>query len=350
MSSEQSSEDDPSPFAEAIELIDGSAFMRQRILHAAVDLGLFDALDDTYKSTDAVASTLDLDPSYTYRLLRVLTVYDVVRENDQRGFALTPVGDRFQSDHPRSVAAVIEFSLHPDHQAAWSHLPAIVREGGPDGYVREFGHDFFTHTEEVPELAAAFNELQTFNSKRQAPHILDALSEHDFSEVATVCDVGGGQGYLLAQLLDAYPELEGMVFDLPSVVEESDQHWASETGVADRCEYVAGDMFESVPEADAYVLKHILHDWDDADYETILVTINENAPVDARLFVVEALVPGPGVDHPSKRYDIIMMVGNGARERTRTEYETLFERTGWEFEDVHESDDGPLSVIQAVRS
>lgn len=251
MSSEQSSRDDPSPSAEAIELIDGSAFMRQRILHAAVDLCLFDALDDTYRSTDAVASNLDLDPSYTYRLLRALTVYDVVTVNDHREVALTPVGARFQSDHPQSVAAVIEYSLHPDHVAAWSHLPAIVREGGPDGFVREFGHDFFMHTEEAAELAAAFNELQTLNSKRQAPHILDALSEHDFTEGATVCDVGGGQGYLLARLLDAYPEMEGVVLDLPSVVEESDQHWASEIGVADRCEYVAGDMFESVPEADA---------------------------------------------------------------------------------------------------
>lgn len=349
MSSDQSSQDDRSPVAEAMDLVDSQDYLRQRILYAAVDLGLFDTLEDTHKSSDAMASTLDLDPSYTYRLLRALTSYGVVTENDQRGFALTPVGVCFQSDHPESIAGVIEFSFHPDHEAAWRHLPAMVREGGPDGYVREFGHDFFTHIEDAPELAAAFNELQTLNSKREAPQVLDAVSELDFSGMRTLCDVGGGHGYLLARLLDAYPKLEGIVLDLPSVVEEHDQHWASEIGVADRCEYMAGDMFESVPESDAYVLKHILHDWDDADCETILTTIHETAPADARLFVAEPLVPGPGVDHPSKQYDIVMLVENGARERTRTEYEALFERTGWELEDVHASDEGPLSVIEATK-
>lgn len=97
------------------------------------------------------------------------------------------------------------------------------------------------------------------------------------------------------------------------------------------------------------MLKHILHDRNDADCETILATVHEAAPVDARLFVVETLVPGPDVDHPSKQYDINMMVENGARERTRAEYETVIERTGWEFEGVRATDEGPLSVIQAVK-
>lgn len=215
--------------------------------------------------------------------------------------------------------------------------------------VREFGCDLWEYMERNPEVAATFNAAMTASSQMLAPQILDALQGVDLDGVSTVCDVGGGHGYLLVAVLSAYPHFEGCVLELPEVVEEEEAHWAPKVGVEGRCEYIPGDMFDEVPEADAYFLKWILHDWGDEECVDILSTIHDCASPGARLFICETIVPGPDTSHRSKARDADMMVWLDSRERTRAEWEDLIEAGGWDFIDVPGPDEGPISVLEAKR-
>lgn len=332
-------------FTTAQELVEG--LWSGQVLHAAVRVGLFDQLDEEPTAAATLAADLDLDPDATYRLLRALSHFGVLSEDDSRRFALTPVGQFFRADHPRSVRPGLVLFHSPEWIRALTHLPDILREGGPDGFVREYGRGIFDYMTDVPEFASAFNEFMTSMSHRQAEAFLGVLEEYDVSEFERVCDVGGGHGYLCCRLLEQYPALEGTVFDRPSVVAE-EPTVAMDFGVADRCDYVGGDMFESVPEADAYVLKWILHDWTDGECVDILSTVREAAPSDARLFVLEAVVPGPEQSHFSKQLDITMLVHMGGRERTRAEYASLLERAGWTIVDEWVPPEGPMRILEAT--
>jgi len=255
-----------------------------QVLHAAVRVGLVDRLDEEPTAAETLAADLDLDPDATYRLLRALSHFGVLSEDDSRRFALTTVGQFFRAD------------------------PAM--------------------------------------SHRQADALLGVLEESDGSQFDRVCDVGGGQGYLCCRLLERYRELDGIVFDRPSVVAEV-PGLPEEFGVTDRCDYVGGDMFESVPAADAYVLKWILHDWTDEECVDILSNVRDAAPADARLFVLEAVVPGPEQSHFAKKLDVAMLAHMGGRERTRAEYQSLLDRAGWSLADQWISPEGPMQVLEA---
>ena len=336
---------DTERFTAAQELVEG--LWSGQALYAAVQAGIVDRLDEDPTAAETLAADLELDPDATYRLLRALSHFGVLREDDSRRFALTPVGQFFRADHPRSVRPGLVLFHSPEWITAMTHLPDIVREGGPDGFVREYGCDIFDYMSDAPEFARAFDEFMTAMSHQHAAAVLGVLEGYDVSQFDRVCDVGGGQGYLCCRLLAAYPDLEGTVFDRPSVVAE-EPDLPDEFGVTDRCDYVGGDMFESVPEADAYVLKWILHDWSDEDCVDVLSTIRDNAPPDARLFVVEAVVPGPAQSHFSKQLDMTMLIHMGGRERTRTEYESLLERAGWTLADEWLPPEGPMRILEAT--
>lgn len=341
------------PVDERIEaaeaLIGTDALWRGQILHAGATLGVFGRLDAEPTAASTVASDLDLDPDRTYRLLRAMAHFGVLEEDDERRFALTPLGALFREDHPDSVRSDLVFNRSPEWLRSMLHLPAVVREGGPPGFVREFGTGFFEYTASNPEFAGAYNALMELASRDHPEAFVDALDDVDRSAWSTICDVGGGRGHLLAHVLAAFPDLDGVVFDRPSVVAETEHRWAPELGVTDRCTYVGGDMFEAVPEADCYVLKWILHNWDDADCHRVLSTVREAAPADGRIFVLETLVPGPSTPHHAKRLDVTMMTQVGGRERTESEYETLLDRAGWALEETW-AESGPIHVLQARKA
>jgi len=340
----RSGRDDAARFGEARELVEG--LWSGRVLHAVVRVGLFDRLDEEPTAAETLAADLQLDPDATYRLLRALSYFGVLAEDDSRQFALTPVGQFFRADHPKSVRPWLMLFQSPEWVTALTHLPDILREGEPDGFVREYDRDIFDYMTDAPEFARAFNEFMTAMSHRQTDTLLGVLAEYDVSQFDRVCDVGGGHGYLLCRLLQQYPELEGIVFDRPSVVAEETE-WPRKLGVTDRCTYVGGDMFQSVPEADTYVLKWVLHDWSDEACMDVLSTVREAAPADARLFVLEAVVPGPEQPHFSKKLDVAMLAHMGGRERTRAEYAALLDRAGWTLADQWGPPEGPMHVLEA---
>lgn len=348
------SEAGPSPIDERLEeaerLIGTNALWRGQILYAGAELGLFSNLDADPTDASEIAAELALDPERTYRLLRALAHFGVLEETDGRRFALTPLGELFEDDHPHSVRSDLMFNRSPAWIRSMLHLPAVVSEGGPPGFVREFGVGFFEYAASNPEFASIYNQLMELASRDHPEHFLDALEGYDLSQFSVVCDVGGGRGHFLCHLLAAVPDLEGVVLDRPNVLSKNEQRWARELGVADRCTFVRGDMFEDVPEADCYLLKWILHNWDDDDCHRILSTIHDAAPAETRLFVLETLVPGPSSSDPAKRLDVTMMTQVGGRERTEAEYSTLLEQAGWRLEERWTPEDGSLDVLEAVKS
>lgn len=349
-------EADPALVGEAFELVGVREIWRANILYAGVELGLFECIDDTPTAGEAVADELGTDPEYTFRLLRALAHYDLFAEDEDGRFTITSLGELFRADHPQSVSHAVRLFRSPEMRRVWLQLPDVVAEGGTTGWVQEFGERSFDYMAHEPELAEAFNGTMTVFSQIQAPQIVATLDEYDFSEFSHLCDIGGSHGYMLCLFLQANPHLEGSVLELPKVVDEEERHWAPKLGVADRCTYIAGDMFESVPEADGYLIKSVLHDWSDDECIDILETIGENAPADGRLFIVEPLMPPPGTiddtnvrgHHRTIPSDINMMVGAGGRERTLSEFRSLLEESGWEYVKTWEPAEGSFHVIEAL--
>lgn len=335
---------------EAEDLIGTGALWRGQIIYAGVKLGMFGVLTDEFSAAPTVAEELGLDQDRTYRLLRALSHFDLLEEDDDRRFSITPLGKLFREDHPNSVQSDVLFNRSPEWIRSMLHLPEIVIDGGPSGFVREFGTEFFEYTAENPKFGTVYDDLMELASRNHPEKILNALDEYDFSRFSSVCDVGGGRGYFLGHLLKEVSHLEGIVFDLPRVIVSEDRHWASELGVADRCSYTGGDMFDHVPSAGLYCLKWILHNWDDDDCQRILSTVRESGPAHSHLFVIETLVPGPGKPHYAKRLDVTMMTQVGGRERSVEEYRELLNRAGWVLEDVWATEDSPINVLEAVQA
>jgi hypothetical protein len=203
---------------------------------------------------------------------------------------------------------------------AWGYLFDAVKTG-ESAFRRAFGTSFFDWLESNPEQAQCFNEFMTELSRQHAPAVVEA---YDFSHFATVVDVGGGEGYLLGALLRAHAHLSGVLFDLPSVIETAKHQWAG-SEVVGRCRFVGGNFLNAVPPGgDVYVLKYILHDWDDADAATILRNCRSAMPSTGRILVIDGVVPQDNTPSLGKLADVNMMLVLGGRERTEREFSELF--------------------------
>jgi hypothetical protein len=226
-----------SPPEHVIELIFGR--WRSQILYAGVALGVFDQLAEN-STTDApeLARRISVDPALLYRLLRALATIGLLTEDNSRAFRLTEAGALLREDHPRSLKAMALLEEGPEHYAAWKHLVPTLREGRQDGFLREFGVRLFDYARENPRYGVVFNEAMTSYSAVETQWALAALANEDFSQVHTLCDVGGGHGHLTCGLLNAYPRLQATVFDLPSVIAETDRLWAPKLGLSQRCRYL----------------------------------------------------------------------------------------------------------------
>lgn len=319
---------------------------RSQTLYAGVELGVFDAIGEEPTPAGEIADELELDADQSYRLLRALGSLGLLDERADRKFTLTAEGALLRTDHPASLAGVVQIINSPDFAAPWSHIPDFVREGEPTPFEREHGQSLFERTSEDPEFAALFNDGMSSLTQIQSEAILEVLADYDFESVSHVCDVAGGRGYMLCKLLAEYPHLEGTVLDLPS----TEGLVAPKLGVEDRCSLVGGDMFESVPEADRYTLKHVLHDWGDEEYVQILSTIRESAPEDARVLIVEPVISGrDGRDFP-KLYDMYMMSSVSGRVRTDEEHAELLADAGWERTETRSDDSGMVTSIEVEKA
>ena len=253
-----------------------------------------------------------------------------------------------RSDHPESMRDAVLLREGPEHTAVWKHLPAIVREGQQNGFIREYGTTAFDHATRDPSYGDAFNAGMSSQSNLQTIWTIEALRSCDFTSTFHVCGVGGGSGHLLCHLLRRYPHLTGTVLERPGVVDSARALWPQTLHVADRCSFVAGDMFADVPAADAYTMKMILHDWDDGECVQILSNLCRRAPPKGRVFIVEHVITDAGISDYAALFDIHMMCWGTGRERTVREYCDLLEASGWTMTATWFPPGGAIGVIEGV--
>lgn len=302
-------------------------------IHAAAVLGVADALAGGPRQSADVARAIDAHPASLHRLLRALVAIDLLRLEADGAFALTPLGECLRSDSGDSVRGWVLLTGAERHRASWARLAEVVRTGRCVPALE--GRDTWVEPYEDPAASEVFNQSMVQLTRHLAAAV--AVS-YDFSRFRTIVDVGGGYGALLPPILKANPKLRGAVFDLPRC-RDGFRALAEKTGLADRYEFVGGDFFEdAVPAADAYIIKSVIHDWDDERSVRILKKIGAAMGPEGRVLVVEPLMPerpgSSGFDGMMAYTDLNMMVVTGGRERTEADFRALVERAGLRVEAV----------------
>ena len=312
-------------------------------VYTATKLGIADALRDGPLTAESIADRVGANPDGVKRLLRALAGHGVFAELRDGRFSLTRLSESLRVDARSSARAMVLFWGDPLHWEHWGQLSYSVQTGR-SAIEKMRGKPAFDWLPEVPELAAVFNDGMTSMSTMETPLVVAA---YDFSRCDTVVDVGGGHGLLLGAILKAYPKSRGILFDFDSVIEGAPAVLQA-AGVSERCEAIGGSFFESVPAGgDAYVLKHIIHDWDDDDALRILRNVREAMNPDAKLLLIELVIPDDDREHMSKLLDLEMLVALAGRERTEAEYAELLRRADLRHTRTVATA-GPASIVEAV--
>jgi hypothetical protein len=312
-----------------IRLING--YRVTQAIHVVASLGIADLLKDGPRTSDDIAAATATRPDAMYRLLRALAAENIFEEHPRRSFGLTPLGELLRTDRPDSLASWAVFVCGTSQWQGWANLEYSVRTG-ESGTEKALGMSSWEYRAQNPEATAIFDRAMTSLSRMTASAVVEA---YDFSQFRTVADIAGGHGALLAAILNAFRRVRGVLFDQPHVVAGADELIRA-SGVGDRIDVIAGSFFEQVPPADAYVLQHILHDWDDAASLEILRTIRRAAPDRAHLLVIERLLGPPNQGAEAKFSDLNMLVAlGGGRERTVEEFDELLSASGFRFVAAH---------------
>ena len=322
---------------------------KSQILYTGVKLEIFESVDTAPKHALEIAKELGLDDALSYRLLRALASMGFLNEKDDQRFSITPMGELVRKDHPQTLRGVILLEEGPEHYAIWKHLSEMVKDGRQDGFMREFGLKIFDYISQKPAYREVFNYAMSSYSATHTKLVLEALKSYDFSKITSLCDVGGGHGHLICNILHGNPQLQGTVLELESTIKNKELLWAEKMGMADRCRYLAGDMFQEVPRSDAYIMKMILHDWNDDECVKILSNIQKASSLGGRVLIVEHVVPGPETPHFSKLFDIHMMCALTGRERTEKEYASLLQRAGLSYVQTHYPASRTIGVIEGAK-
>jgi hypothetical protein len=329
----------PNPWLDTLTLING--FQISQAIHVASSLRIADHLKDGPRSSDELATLTKSHASSLYRLLRALAAVGIFRENDGRTFALTPMGDCLRTDSATPIGAWAEYVGSPYVWRTWGHLRHSVQTG-ENAFRSLNGKGIWEYRTEHPELGSVFDRSMTELSRGAADAVIAA---YDFSAYQHVIDVGGGRGLMLAAVLAAHPRLRGTLFDLPGVVAGA-KSVLEQRGVADRCDIVGGSFFDAVPEGgDAYMMRVVIHDWEDDEAVAILQSCRRAMKESSRLILIERIVAPPNEVPATKFSDLNMLVLPGGLERTREEFSDLLAKSGFELTSVAPA--GNVNVIEA---
>lgn len=327
--------------SDLMRLVNG--FQISQAIHVAAVLGIADLLADGPRASDDLASRTDTDSDALYRLLRALAAVGVFREEAGKRFALAPMGACLKSDAPVPVAPWAALIGRPNYWSAWGSLLHSIRTG-ENAFRHVHGAGVWEYRSRHPEEGRAFDAAMSGLS-RQVGDIVAAA--YDFGSFKRLVDVGGGRGAILAAILRRHPTLRGILFDRRQVVAGAAEV-LGEAGVADRCEVESGDFFESVPEGgDAYLLKAIVHDWDDAEAARILRSCRAAIPDAGKLLLVEQVLAPPNEGLTGKLSDLNMLVMPSGRERSADEFREILDRAGFRMTSVIATA-SPLSIVESV--
>jgi O-methyltransferase domain/Dimerisation domain len=330
-----------SPAFSLLDLIQGSVITQA--IHIAAKLNIADLLRDGPLTAGEMAERVGSEPEATYRLLRMLSGFSVFAEQDDGRFTLTPMAEALRTDVPDSMHGIAMLMGHPLLWEDWGHLTESIRTGeaslpklrGMSGY------EFLTAN---PDYAAVFFQGMGSLSGTETEPVLAA---YDFSKFGTIVDVGGGRGTLLAGILRQATGSRGILYDSQFATADAGAV-LEDAGVSGRCVIEHGTYFDRLPTgADAYVLKHILHDFPEAECLAILENIRSAIAADGSMLLIEYVLPGNNERHIGNIIDLWLLLLLGAKERTRSQYSELFAKAGFKLTSVVPTG-APVSIIEAV--
>jgi len=332
------------PPAQALAQLLAGAWLAQAIAVAA-KVGVADMLKDGPRSPADLAAATGSDAMAMHRILRALAGAGIFEEKPDGTFVLTPLAGPLRSDAPDSIRA---YATMTGERWMWQSMGAMdySLRTGASAFAHLFGASTFDYHAQHPETAQLYTEgLRSIGRGQDAA----VVAAYDFSTARTLVDVGGGQGGLLAAILRANLQARGILFDLPHVVQQA-QRQLEESGLSERCKTAAGSFFEHVPGGgDIYMLRKVLHDWTDEEALAILRQCRKAIPADARLLVLEMMVPAGNEPAYAKLLDLLMLVHAGGRERTEHEYRDLLAAAGFAVKRIVPTRSA-LSVVEAVPS
>jgi len=329
------------PHAKLIEMV--SASWVSHIVYAAAKLGLCDRLDGKPQSAAALAGTLGVHAPSLHRLMRSLAGIGILTERDGQRFGLTPLGEALKSNAPGGARSTVLTVGSDWFRSGFDNIMHSLQTGR-SGFEKARGVPVFDYLAAHPEDASLFSDTMVGIHGGEPPAVAAA---YDFSGLGTVVDVGGATGNLLAAILSRYAGPRGVLFDRPYVIGDARASLKAR-GLEERVSIVAGDFFASVPAGgDAYLLSHIIHDWDDERCLTILRHCREAMNPGGRVLIIEMVLPVGDTPHPGKVFDMLMMVLPGGQERTEAEYASLLERAGFGLAQVVPTA-SDVSVVEAV--
>jgi O-methyltransferase domain/Dimerisation domain len=314
-----------------------------RAIHVAAKLRIADLVADGPLDAGILAQRTGTHPDALFRLLRALAAVGVFSQRDGGRFGLTPLGEMLRSDAPGSLYDYVMLLGSAESWQAWQHMEDAVRTGTP-AFDHAFGMPIFEYFAKHPAAGRTFDKAM--RSRSAADH--DAvIAAYDFSCADHIVDVGGGAGTFLSAVLTSAPQARGTLFERPQATEAARAALAA-SEVAGRVDIVAGDFFSSVPAgADLYLIKQVVHDWNDAQAISILANCRKAMTTASRLLILEMLVGGENTPVFANMLDLMMLVSTGGRERTLPEYRHLASQAGLDVTRVIPTS-VPLTVIEAV--
>jgi hypothetical protein len=308
-------------------------------VNIAARLGLSDRLANGPRTAADLAGECGVNADALYRLMRALGSLGVYEEVSARTFGLTPAGAALCDGPVRWMALWIagEFNLN-----VYANAMHSVKTGEP-AVETTTGKPVFEYFAANPELSKIFNDAMTGFSGVVIPAVLEA---YDFSGIDTLVDIAGGHGAILSAILQKYPSMKGILFDLDHVIAGA-RPVIEAQGLSNRLSTTSGDFFAAVPAGgDAYIMKHIIHDWDDEKAAIILRNIRKVLPKQGRVILIESIIPAGNEPNLGKIIDLEMLVMPGGKERTEQEFRALFESAGFTLTRVVPTQ-SPLSVVEA---
>ena len=331
----------PPPHAQLIQM--ATSYWISKVLYAAAKLGLADQLAAGPRTADELAGPTRTHAPSLHRLMRTLAGLGVLTERDAQRFALTPLGEALRAGAPGSARATLLTLGSPWFVGAFENIMHSLETGGT-GFEKAMGMPIFDYLGQHPEDASLFSQTMVGFHGAEPPAVAAA---YDFSVFGTVVDVGGATGNMLAAILARHAGPRGVLFDRPHVVGEAPA-LLKERGIEKRVTIEAGDFFRAVPAGgDAYLLSHVVHDWNEDQCLTLLGHCRKAMKPDGRLLIVEMVLPAGDTPHPGKVLDMVMLVVPGGQERTEAEYRLLLSKAGFRLTRVVPTESA-VSVVEAV--
>lgn len=330
------------PHAQVIQM--GTAHWLSKLIYTAAKLDLADKLADGPKSAAELAGPMGLHQPSLHRFMRSLAGFGILTSAGEGRFGLTPLGEALKTGAPGSARSTILTFGGPTIVKAFDQIDHSLKTG-ETGFEAEFGMPMFDYLAEHPDEASMFSESMVGFHGGETPAVAAA---YDFSQFETIIDIGGATGNMLAAVLNRHSGPRGILYDMPHVVRDAPALLEA-AGVSDRVTLESGSFFERVPAGgDAYILSHIVHDWNEDQCLTILGNVRKAMKPDGKVLIVEFVLPEDDTPHLGKLADMVMLVIPGGQERTPTEYDELLGKAGFKMNRVVPTD-SPVSVVEAIQ-